>query len=422
MRTGDNIFRAVHRTVCKRCGTLISPGHSIVFDAEKRFYVHADCARVQSLVPTAVRESGEATRVNGIPHGLKPKSVRAYYVEWDRYLRFVGRRGLKRVPGKDAPWDLALVSDYMEWRAKTCKPTTLASCFSVLTHFGSLFGFLLPNSRDDDDSLSYRRLCNIKKQLAIDHVERSGCAELPSRCTPLGRHDVSLLLSTFGVVGRRSFRKLPRRHRHHLAILVMQHAQGMMFGHFLYRSYTAQQFRWDVSDSAFTLVTDWHRFSGRSRFSLRFKSFPTEEWLCYELRDADGTGTVVDTVAAATVLSWHFKMLGEEGETLVFAPTPGVGVRVYEDRAAWLRESLLAALPEEEVVARKLVDDVTPHSFRPGLAGDMRRGKARLEDIAMECRWNGLRNARIYSSRLALSAARVSKKIKIIDIYGKSEL
>ena len=86
----------------------------------------------------------------------------------------------------------------MEWRAKTYKPTTLVtSCFSFLTHFDTLFGFLLPNGRDDGDSLSYRRLRNINNQLAIDHVERSGGAELPSRCTctPLGKDDARVVVA-----------------------------------------------------------------------------------------------------------------------------------------------------------------------------------------------------------------------------------
>ena len=327
-------------------------------------------------------------------------------------MRFVQRRGATQVPGKDVPWDLALLSDYMEWRAKTCKPSTLNSCFSVLAHFGALFGFLLPNSRDDDDSLSYRRLKNIKKQLSIDHVERSGGAELPSRCTPLGHQDVSLLLSAYAVTGRDSFLALPRRHRHHLFGAVMQHAQGMRYGHFLYRSYGTDDFQREIHDGAFTLPTDWHRYEGRSRFVLRFRSFPDRRCLWYELRNSDGV--VVDTIAAGTLMSWHFDQLAESGESRVFAPTPGATV-TREERTAWLRESLLAALPEDELAARRLVEDVTPHSFRPGLAGDLRRDGMRLEEIALELRWSGLRNARMYSSRQPLSSARNSANFRIID-------
>lgn len=367
---------------------------------------------MQGLTTTAVQPPAQHSRVKGIPHGLKPKSVKSYYVEWERYLRFVKRRGASRIPGKDAPWDLALLSDYMEWRAKTCKPSTLESCFSILAHFGALFGFLLPNSRDDDDSLSYRRLKNIKKQLSIDHVQRSGGAELPSRCTPLGHRDVSLLLSAFGVTSRATFRALPRRHAHHLFCSVVQHAQGMRYGHFIYRAYKTCNFQRDIHDGSFNLPTDWHRYEGRRNFCLRFRSFPDLKCFSYQLRNSEGA--VVDTIAAATLMSWHFEMLAEAGETQVFAPTPGATVS-RKERTAWLREALLAALPEDELAARRLVDDVTPHSFRPGLAGDLRREGMRLEEIALECRWSGLRNARMYSSRPSLSTARICANFRIID-------
>ena len=40
-------------------------------------------------------------------------------------------------------------------------------------------------------------------------------------------------------------------------------------------------------------------------------------------------------------------------------------------RKQWLIKSLLAALPPEEVEARKMVQDVTAHAFRAGLAGNL---------------------------------------------------
>ena len=354
----------------------------------------------------------QQSRIHGLPHGLKPGSVRSYYVEWDRYTRFIERRGFAKIPGKDVPWDLPLLSEYMEWRAKKCKPSTLKSCFSVLAHFGTMFGFLLPNSRNDNDSLTYRRIKNMKRQLAIDHVERIGDADDPSRCTPLGKDDVSLLLSAFGVTSRARFRALPRRHRHHLFCSVMQHAQGMRYGHFLYRSYSIDQFQQDVRDFAYSIMTDWHRYAGRNKFCLLFKSFPKKKCLWYELRNRDGE--VVDTIGAATLMAWHFEMLREAGESLVFAPTPGREA-TWQERTQWLRDALLAALPEDELAARQLVKDVTPHSFRPGFAGDLRREGMRLDDIALECRWIGLRNPRMYSSRSTLSAARKSANFRIIN-------
>ena len=75
----------------------------------------------------------------------------------------------------------------------------------------------------------------------------------------------------------------------------------MRYSHFLYRSYTTDQFTQDVSDGSFQLLTDWHRYAGRTRYCLRFKAFPVEPYLWYELRGVDGN--VRDTVAAATIMS-----------------------------------------------------------------------------------------------------------------------
>ena len=77
-------------------------------------------------------------------------------------------------------------------------------------------------------------------------------------------------------------------------------------------------------------------------------------------------------------------------------------------RQAWLRAALLAALPDRDTRARDMVSDVTPHSFRPGLAGDLLREGMLPQAIAVECRWADIRNVRLYGERLPLCAARRS--------------
>ena len=172
------------------------------------------------------------------------------------------------------------------------------------------------------------------------------------------------------------------------------------------------QFVVDKSDGSYVLMTDWHRYSGRQRYCLRFKAFPSEQYLWYELRDA--SGAVCDRISAATLISWHFSILRANNESKVFDPTPG-SLTSRKDREQWLRESLLQILPESEQAARQLAYKVTPHSFRPDLAGDMRRAGCRLDAIAIECRWHGLRNARMYSARPPLSTARRSADFRLID-------
>ena len=100
--------------------------------------MHADCMRIQHLVVAGGRAAIRNHSPGGLPHGLKPKSLASYRTEWDKYSRFVARRGLSELSGKDAPWDLALLTEYMQWRASTCKPSTLTSIFSILAHYGAM--------------------------------------------------------------------------------------------------------------------------------------------------------------------------------------------------------------------------------------------------------------------------------------------
>ena len=210
---------------------MIAPKSLIVFDPSIDKFVHRLCGqrfcvdspddRYRRRRPTKRPRSpgtgpaGPAKRSRSFTaHGLKPLTLETYTQEWDKYTAFAVRRGYSLVPGRDAPWDLFLVYNYMLWRGETCKPTTLARIFSILTHFGTVSGFLLSNSRYDNDSLTYRRLKNMKKQLVLDFSARFGAEALvPNRCTPLSKWTVSLLLSAFGAVCRGGFASLLRRFR-----------------------------------------------------------------------------------------------------------------------------------------------------------------------------------------------------------------
>ena len=116
---------------------MIVPGHPILFDSGVQFYVHADCMRIQQLLVAGARDVPHDQQVSSLPHGLKPKSLASYHTKWDKYTRwpFIARRGITELLGKNAPWNLALLTEYMEWRAGTCKPSTLTSIFSILAHF-----------------------------------------------------------------------------------------------------------------------------------------------------------------------------------------------------------------------------------------------------------------------------------------------
>ena len=102
------------------------------------------------------------------------------------------------------------------------------------------------------------------------------------------------------------------------------------------------------------------------------------------------------------ILFWHFSLLRSTGETVVFAPiAPGVAPE-RSDRQRWLRSVLLAALPLSQRRTRALVSSVTPHSFRPGLAGDLLMAGEPLDVVMRLCRWLSARVARVYAERPSL--------------------
>ena len=119
------------------------------------------------------------------------------------------------------------------------------------------------------------------------------------------------------------------------------------------------------------------------------------------------------TITAADILRWHFKILQEEGEQLVFQPVKGQSP-TRQNRKTWLQETLLAALPLDETDAREMVKDVTPHAWRAGLAGDLMTAEVAWNMIAMWCRWHSMRAMRMYASRPALHTARTSKRFRLI--------
>ena len=228
----------------------------------------------------------------------------SYSKELSRYIAFTMLRGYDEVPGLEVAWCMSLLWHFLSFRASTRRPSSLASILSALSHFGTDAGYLLATSKYDSDSLTYRRIVRMKKELTLRHRAKFGglvAGYGPNRCTPLGCAMVSLLFSAFGVVDKASFQTCPRAVRHNLWCNAMQHTRGMRFGHFIYRSYVMDSFDIDARDGTARLVTDWHRYSGKSRYCLKFAVFPKWSCMLYDLRAPDGT--IVDSVSAATVSS-----------------------------------------------------------------------------------------------------------------------
>ena len=132
------------------------------------------------------------------------------------------------------------------------------------------------------------------------------------------------------------------------------------------------------------LVTDWHRYSGQRSYCLEFAQ--VSKWPCmtYAVRHPDGTHAA--SLVAAQVMQWHFNQLKRDGESLIFAPIPGVAATRVQ-RKDWLQRTLLAALPLSEGQVRRRVALVSPHAFRAGLAGDLLRAGVPPQAIAIWCQW-----------------------------------
>jgi len=274
----------------------------------------------------------------------------------------------------------------------------------------------LPTSKFDGDAAGHRNIQRMKRQLAINAraaAAADGVAYVPvDRCAPVGRRGISMILSAFRLTSEERFNELPRKDRHHIAASVMQHTGGMRFGHFRDRQYPLDAFAIDGVDASIRLITDWSRYAGRRQYCIEFPAAPRFQSMWYEVFAPNGN--LLDSYPAATVLHWHFRRLQRDGERVVFAPVLNETVS-REDRQSWIREVLWRALPIPEREARLVVQNVTPHSFRPGLAGDLHREGVSLQRIGSICRWNTPRVVRLYAERPCLSMTRLTNGFRLIE-------
>ena len=133
--------------------------------------------------------------------------------------------------------------------------------------------------------------------------------------------------------------------------------------------------------------------------------------MCYVVRRPDLS--VAGTVTAATVFDWHFSLLRRDGETKVFQPIRSARP-TRNARQKWLREALRAAMPLTETDVRAMIDDVSPHAFRAGLAGNMAAEGLSWQTIAMWCRWHSMCAVRMHASRPSMQSRRRSRLFRMI--------
>ena len=112
-----------------------------------------------------------------------------------------------------------------------------------------MYGFVLPSTKFDGNPLLYKQIKNMKRKISLRYRSEhpaNGATFGVKRATSIGASSVSLLLSHFQVYDQVSFLRLPRRHRHHLVVSMMQHTCGMRFGYFMWRNYRVSAFTKDL--------------------------------------------------------------------------------------------------------------------------------------------------------------------------------
>ena len=121
-----------------------------------------------------------------------------------------------------------------------------------------------------------------------------------------------------------------------------------------------------------------HRCQVLNRFQAEIDDGASKSYEIYA-----GDGSVRRTFTAAQVLQWHMQGERSRKATDLFAPDDESSSEFQK----WLRASFKALLAEDTKEVLALVNAITPHSFRAGMAGDLDRenvSRARIKRIG---RW-----------------------------------
>ena len=140
-----------------------------------------------------------ATQVLPFGHGLEQKSKEDYIKEWLLYTGFCRRRGEGNVPGKDTPWNVRILRQYLEWRSRRCNVRTLAGVKSKLKHCSLCFDHLLPTAKGETPASLRLQLALITKDIGKRQkreYKAAGKSYDPKRSLALGRVDQTEVASS----------------------------------------------------------------------------------------------------------------------------------------------------------------------------------------------------------------------------------
>ena len=343
----------------------------------------------ESLVAVTAATTVSFTTPIELPLGLGRKSQQQYDKEWQRYERFVGNR-LTYLPGKDRPWEAQPLWDYLSYRAESCAPATIMTILSKLAHKSISYNYVLPLQKHERPTVLYKQVKRMVRQLQLQQAPRS--TNRLKGSTPLGVEEVSAMLQMFAIAHEASFNRLPRACRHHVVATLMQHSAGLRFGHFIFREYTSSKLIWNTLGA--TLLTNWQRYPGKSTAAITFRFEP--RWDCFYYDTGNNRH-----ITAADVLRWHVASL--HTSDLLFEPLPGQKAD-RGDRQRWLR-AVFSLCYVASGPAMSAAMNITPHSFRGGMAVDMRTQGASFEQVAARGRWLSRRAVKLYANKCTLSTS-----------------
>ena len=322
-----------------------------------------------------------------IGYGLEKKSAEKYVKEWKMYLKFMASIGVKIIPGRDKPWSIRAAKAYLEWRAQTNNVRSLAQIKSRLKHCGLCYNHLLPTAKGEGPSRLKLQLSMVSKEVGKKWKKKlalEGKSTAPKRSLALGNVAIGLLFSAYNAGTKRGFAKLSRDDvRHHLVTCISMHTGCMRFGLIQEMREKEASFRWSEPDQCWRLASDWHKMKRRvDTYMINYPKKPAFKAMKYHVYANNGSARREFT--AAKVIQWQMELEGSRKAVDLFAPENSSSAEFRR----WLRASFKALLAEDAEEVKAMVDAITPHSFRAGMAGDLERENVPRPRIKKAGRWD----------------------------------
>ena len=313
-----------------------------------------------------------------------------YVDEWNLYVSFARKKFGRRVPGRDRAWRMDAVAQYLQWRSRRCNARTLEQVKSKIKHCGICYGYLLPTAKTEGPALQRLQLAMISKAIRkrlARALRAAGKPTGPKRSLALGRVAMGLLFSAYGATTFRGFAALPDAVAGWLTVCAAMGTGCMRF--FLVKElWQLGCLRWSGVDSTFRFAADWRKMKEGGPYTVPFPASPQYAAMYYPAYSAGGA--VVGSFTAADVLGWRVKQVGSARASRLFSP-PGADAPRRSDLQCFMRWSFRSLLTMDRGELEALVEAMTPHGWRAGVAGDMHREGVRPKLIMRTGRWRSKR-------------------------------